>query len=390
MDDILGEEDDGEDTPDWAGERGGQPDRGADTAGQGGRPEGTGGRPAGVGGGDEDSDRPAWAGTPGGSAGRGGSPNSGDRGDFFGDLYVILRDTQGTPELTNVYYVTDEQGNLVLDEEGNPITETGDLLFVQPIDAEGNPIPLDIEGHPIDETLTQEVEIGRLNVSRSPNDVLEKRASEVVNVLSPSTDPDVEKVLSLDPAGRLLITTIDNSGAEPVITAKTIDSPLENLAIYVSLMTTGTIAGLHDLPGEEFDFMVDGTNTVEDLAAAASFLAAASDKSGEFTTDEIAYVNSVLGIKTSTVEGSDYSEFTYDRSDTYEDVAYTVLFPQTDGNGNVSGYVPTEVGIYDAVFGSADPADDMADGTLAIFTQAADARAVIEFIHEHEVPADQL
>jgi hypothetical protein len=58
MESILSEEDDSEDGPDWAGERGGNPDRGVDNVGQGGRAEDKGGRPEGVGGGDEDSDRP--------------------------------------------------------------------------------------------------------------------------------------------------------------------------------------------------------------------------------------------------------------------------------------------------------------------------------------------
>lgn len=341
-------EDDGDDTPDWAGERGGNPDRGADTVGQGGRPADTGGRPPGVGGGDADSDRPEWAGVPGGSAGRGAPPNTGDRGDEFGDLYVILRDDQGVP---------------ILSEDG----------FVQPIAADGTLIPLDEEGHVIEESLVQEVEIGRLNVSRAPNDVLDNRSSEVIDVLNAAEE------LALDPAGRLTI-TIDGE-------TRTIDSPLENLAIYVSLMTTGTIDGVDDLPGDAFDFMVDGQYTAEDLAASASFLAAATDKSGEFTTDEIAYVNNILGINTTSVgdvtySDVDYSDFVYDREETYGDVMMTVLIPQDDGS-----YVPAEVNVFGLVFGG--ETVDVTDGTLAAYTQAADdARAVIEFVHEYEVPSE--
>ena len=116
MDSILEEDDDSEDTPDWAGERGGKPDRGADNVGQGGRAADKGGRPEGKGGGDEDSDRPEWAGVPGGKAGGGTSPDAGGSGDLYGDIYVILRDDHGVP---------------ILNANG----------FVQPIDADGTLSP---------------------------------------------------------------------------------------------------------------------------------------------------------------------------------------------------------------------------------------------------------
>ncbi|GAA0282669.1 hypothetical protein GCM10009127_25090 [Alteraurantiacibacter aestuarii] len=299
---------------------------------------------------DEDSDRPAWAGGGGGPNDRGGKPSTAGsaRGDLYGDLYVILRDDNGVPILT---------------DEG----------FVQPIDADGNPIPLDEEGAPIDPSLAMEVELGRLNVGRSPNSVLDNRAQEVIDMLN---DADA---LSLDAAGRLVI-TIDG-------VAKTIDSPLENLAIYVALMTQGTIPDVADLPGEDFDHLIDGVFTVEDLASAASFLAAASDKAGELTTDEVAYINAFLGINTTsagnvTWTDMDFSEFVYDRSDTYENVTVTVLVQQ--GNN----WVPTVVNVYEVLFNSTDFSNS---GTLEAFAQAAeDARAVIEYIHEYEVPVEQL
>lgn len=300
--------------------------------------------------GDDDSDRPEWAGQSGGKDGAGGGqpPNAGStKGDIFGDLWVILRDENGVPILT---------------DEG----------YVQPLDADGNPIELDEEGHPVDETLTTEVELGRLNVGRAPSRVLTTRADEVIAILSSATD------VSTDAAGRLVLTV---DGEE-----KTIDSPLENLAIYVSLLTTGSIPGLtpDDLVGTEYDFMVDGTYTQADLDASAAFLAAATDKTGEFTTDEIAYIDAFLGINATTVgdvtySEVDYSSFSYDRSDTYSGVTTTVLVEQEDGS-----FKAESVDVYDVVFGSV---DDSASGSLDAYTLAADdARAVIEFIHEYAVP----
>ena len=76
------------------------------------------------------SDRPEWASQPGGKDGAGGgrpATSGSKKGDLFGDLWVILRDANGIP---------------ILSPEG----------FVQPLDLAGNLIPLDNEGHPIDES----------------------------------------------------------------------------------------------------------------------------------------------------------------------------------------------------------------------------------------------
>lgn len=300
---------------------------------------------------DEDSDRPDWAGSKGGKDGAGGGPPStsgSKKGDLFGDLFVILRDENGVPILT---------------PEG----------FVQPIDADGNLIPLDDEGAPIDPTLAIEVELGRLNVGRAPTSVLDRRAGEVITLLNSATE------VSLDPAGRLVLTV---DGEE-----KTIDSPLENLAIYVALMTTGTIPGVTDLPGTDYDFMVDGTFTTADMEAAASFLAAATDKTSPLNNDEVAYINAFLGVNTVTVGNvtytdMDFSTLSYDRSDVYENVTTTVLIQQADGS-----FVPTEVNVYEVVFNNTDAT---VSGSIDAFTQAAeDARQVVEYIHEYAVPLPQ-
>jgi len=299
---------------------------------------------------EEDSDRPAWAGGGGGRNDRGEKPGDAGstRGDLYGDMYVILRDANGVP---------------ILNAAG----------FVQPIDKDGNLIPLDEEGAPIDPTLAQEVEIGRLNAGRSPDQVLDQRAAEVVTLLNSAT------AITTDAAGRLVVTSPDG-------TSKTIDAPLENMAIYVALMTQGTIPGVTDLPGTEFDHLVDGTLTNADKVSAVSFLAAAADKFTTLSLDAIAYENAILKIDNETngavtYSNVDYSAYSYDRSDTYGDVTANVLVKQPDGT-----YATTAVNVFDVVFGSKDYSSA---GTFAAFATAVDdARAVINYIHEYEVPAD--
>lgn len=298
---------------------------------------------------EEDSDRPDWAGG-GGKPGTGQPAGAGSkRGDLYGDLWVILRDENGVP---------------VLDDNG----------YVQPILADGTVIQLTEDGElPTEyEDQVQEVELGRLNVGRSPSSVLDRRTSEVIANLNAAEE------IYLDPAGRLVF-VIDG-------VAKTVDSPLENLALYVSLISDGSIEGV-SFSGD-LAHLSDGKLTEADYQSAASLLAAAADKSGTITIDMIAYYAAILGLE-GDINGPDgntyidYSGFDYDRSDLYGDMTVTVLIKQDDGS-----YEAEEVNVLEAIFGGQDFEDD---GGIASFTQAADdARAVINYIHEYEIPADSL
>jgi hypothetical protein len=224
---------------------------------------------------EEDSDRPEWAGTPGrdGKPGRGNATPGTKRGTLFGDMYVILRDENGVPILTQL-----ADGTWV----------------VQPIDSSGNIIPLDAEGAPIDESLVQEVELSRLNVGRSPQGVLSTRYEEVLNAINAADS------VTIDSAGRLTLVTNDDPTTPDVneATTKTIDAPLENLALYVEILNTGTITGVDSdtVFSADLQNLIDGQYTADDLIEAAAFLAGAADKTGELTTDAVVYMNSILGI----------------------------------------------------------------------------------------------
>ncbi|MEW6518077.1 MAG: hypothetical protein AB1461_01555 [Thermodesulfobacteriota bacterium] len=90
--------------------------------------------------------------------------------------------------------------------------------------------------------LVQEVEFGRLNLGRAPDAVLDHAFDEAINNLNSA------KSISLDASGRLFLTTdvydefLTNPDGTPVYletVTKAIDSPLENLALYIKLMKDG-------------------------------------------------------------------------------------------------------------------------------------------------------
>ncbi len=307
---------------------GGKGDKGQQ-GGQGGR--GQGGPVPGPRG-DDDSDRPPWAGgdreeNP--HAQGGGPPDEAGtkKGDLYGDLWILLRDENGEP---------------ILSAEG----------FVQPIDADGQIIPLDEEGHPVDESLVQEVELGRLSVARSPSKVTGHALDEAISKLTAAT------TITLDDAGRLVM---DGE--------TTIDSPLENLALYEEYMTEGGLAGVA-LPAG-FD--------------PAALLGAAADKTGEITIDVLVYQNSILGVNTVNSDGSityhDFSSYDYDRASTY--TGTITYLKDTDGDGV---YETVTESIMDSVFDGTNWTDATAGGADDFAQAADDARAVIEFVHAMPTP----
>ncbi|MFA6232474.1 MAG: hypothetical protein WC617_20245 [Rhodanobacter sp.] len=299
---------------------------------------------------EENSDRrgPKYGGgkTPGKPAGA-----STKKGDLYGDLNVILRDANGVP---------------ILDQYGH----------VQPLDANGNPLPLTPEGDiaPGSEDLVVPVEFSRLSVARSPSKVTDKSYAEAISTLNSAT------AITVDSSGRL-VATVDG-------VAKTIDSPLENLALYEALLNKGYLPGLDLKEGVSLgnlSFLADQSLTNNDMLQAASFLAAASDKFGSINQDTVVYSDSIMGVTGLTpVTGADgksyvdFSKVTYDRGDTY---AGDVTYLKSNGDGT---YVAVTAPIMTAVFGGTDYSGTQLDA----FTQAADdARAVILFVHENPLPS---
>lgn len=296
----------------------------------------------------EDSDRPEWAGVKGGKGGGGVRPPSSGtkKGDLYGDMVVLLRDENGVPILVDgkvqvVAYYYDASGNLV------PLTDAAGNLLVIPYDPATGDLVTQMTVDGVTYTVSGgEVELGRLSVSRAPAKVLDHSLDEALSKLTASG-----VVIGLDSTGRL---TVDGV---------TIDSPLENLALYKLYMTTGSITGV-TLPAG-FD--------------PASLFAAAADKTGTILVDTVIYLNSIVGINSGTTY-YDFSTYNYDRYTEWGSATAEVLVLQPDGS-----YVPTVVNVYDAVFNSTNWTDTTAGGADDFAAAADDYLQVIEFVHDNEV-----
>ncbi len=290
---------------------------------------------------EEDSDRPVWAGVKGGKSGGGGKPGDAGttKGDLFGDMVVLLRNANGDPVLVDgqvqvIAYVYDASGNLVQLKDAS-----GNLVTIPYMDGE---LATAINGVAV---YSAEVELGRLSVGRAPTKVLTHSLDEALSKLTSGT-------VTLDATGRLVVDGV------------TIDSPLENLALYDKYMTTGSLPGV-TLPA--------GFNP-------ASLLAAASDKYGSISVDTVVYLNSILGINT----GTTYFTFPatdYDRAATWTGKTATVLVLQPDG----VTYKTETVDLYDAVFNNTNTNPTVVGGATDFASAADDYRAVIEFIHDNAV-----
>jgi hypothetical protein len=322
----------------------------------------------------------------GGKSGGGGKPADGGtkKGDLYGDLYVLIRDPvtgiaatetlliEGVPTVyvkVQAYTKDPVTGVLTLVPgvwiPRDPLT--GDLLTTALINGVSTPV------------VPSEVEFGRLSVGRSPTKVSDHSLAEALTTLTTSG-----AVITQDAAGRLVI-TVDG-------VSKTIDSPLENLALYKAIMLlpadnpataideSRTITTIKSSDGGKvttpLTFTIPTTVNIDMLKA--SLLAAAADKTKTVTLDVVMYMNAILFPTTDLT--TFLSSFNYDRSDTYSGKLVTVLVKQPDG----VTYIATEVDLYVAVFGSVDYATS---GTSATdFAQAVDdALQVLEFVHDNEV-----
>lgn len=393
---------------------------------------------------------------------RGGSPQDHGRrpsdddvsikkGELFGDLWLILRDVDadkdGAPikctwtwpesayntdgeleikhgDVPSGYscsadddgflqpYSFEQISNPLYDSE-DPDTEESEFLSFEStiVDSYGNDItvyliPLDDEGKVPDvyETLwgekIVEADLGRYNVTRSTQYLLDAAFDEAIRSLAGGE-------IGLDPAGRLKSTSDDGS-------VKTVESPLQNIALYQKLMLNGFLTTTSELEfpdGLKYLNSVDDTGDTpeaealdaDDLLRAASFLGGGADKFCRLNVDMLVYVNTLLGVNEVVTESDDvgnetiyiksyfdfptdfkYDRFSVDREDarllqpTDSDDTYMVKDPVVI-NGTTGEDSPIFVGNWDG-------ADDY---PIINFLRAADdALSVVFYTHNFQVPEE--
>lgn len=258
----------------------------------------------------------------------------------------------------------DDLGNPILDENGN-VQPCVDLACSETIAlTEDGELPPEYADTVI------EVEFGRLNISRSPSSVLEHSLIEALSKLDGGV---LGEDVTLDPSGRL---TIDGS---------TIDSPLENLALYEALLTApvddaGNVT-LSVTTSVEGGGTVTYSFTVPEsvrLDLAASAIAAASDKTGELTVDEVVNISKFLEVDDD-LAGL-VSDYSYDDS-IYDTVKVWILVETSPGV-----FETREVVVSDYVTFNPVPAIDGDTDGIDRFTQAADDSVqVLEFVHDNAI-----
>ena len=329
----------------------------------------------------------------------------------YGDLIILYRDPSGKP-ITTLFTEDPEGGmcqqpiafpdNLGCPADGFVEVEDGEVLLV-PVDPSTCGIDMAYAA------CTNEADFGRTNLARSSDEVLASQLDDVIINLA------VADCTSLDPAGRLVYSS--EIGSETM--TGTIDSPLQNLAVYKELMLNGTIGP--DLP--------QGATALD---TAARGFGVAMDKAGEVNIDLLVYLNETLGLTEGTtilgepvcvpvreeVTGEmqivekcflnygpheEFPGYSYDRATNFGALPSPAYIPgepavaidgwfeflKTD-DGGLSYYVE-DGPILQTVFsdGAGGFEAGFTDGNIGGFAQAADdTRAVINFMHNWPVPAD--
>lgn len=319
-----------------------------------------------------------------------------DKGELFGDLWVLDRDENGVPSLnpigceqpiaTELLMVPDQSLTPypLLDENELPIP-VFDVNGNPTLDANGDPVYVLIESPyvplfeevykdgaaskcgiiPGYEEYAQEFAMGRLNCVRNAADdphVLEKHLVEAMNELNTA------EVLKRDLGGRLVYSVpyVDEFG-EKQLRDKTIDSPLQNLAIYRALMLWGSLSGTVNIKqeGKYVDVPIEFADTVDLDTNGLGFLRGGG--------------NPNAGIARLANGYADYSGYHHNSQHDTEEIAVDYVQWHDPQEAGYSCEYTDESGFsWDRILG----ADDY-DGTgIGAFAKHGDdARKVITFTH---------
>lgn len=337
----------------------------------------------------------------GGGGGGGGSPG----GESYADLVVALRDVDGLPVLAEYEVVDEETGDLVTERCVQPISAT-EIPEVDPVvnAVDGRtvwPVPLmgetlgattaaapgeddedEVEAcdpQPAYASYVVEVDLERLNMTRTTDARRDFKLAEVAGWLATATE------ISLDGGGRIMTD------------GEIHDAPPEYAAIFWSLLTTGTLPNLPTSPAE--------IGILDWLELSASAMGTTSGKEVPITIDGVVYYDRITGVvedaNADATDGwtlpyheslpfasagstyveriPDYGDVHYDRSVTFPGCATWLDVPTLSWR---SGPVGELIG-----FAELPPVahDGIVDNIAGYAQFADDARAVILYMHEHDV-----
>jgi hypothetical protein len=320
--------------------------------------------------------KPPDAGNGSGGNGGGGQGNPGNKlGDLYADLWVVARDVSGVPETIELWGemclrpITDRSFEDAVEvHSGYPyepdmyyIPLVGQLPTLMAED-EDEIEPCDVQADYVG--YVDEVELGRLNLGRSPERVLSKQLRDVEIFLTSGT-------IGLDASGRFTRSVDD-------VVVQTLDSPLANLAAYQSILESEEPAMIGNVPVSGDQGL--GLPLSDWQLTAAQFAAAAPKEDFVITVDTAQYLNRILGIPLVTPRTTINDEDLGERFLDYPGSMYTrsAMFP-----GCVEWY-PIGSGtlmnerLADVALGGGELTGSGIDGYVKF---AEDAHQVLVFLH---------
>ena len=216
-----------------------------------------------------------------------GGGDDGGAAPDFGDLIILYRDINGVPIPSPETTATDPDGlpapgglcwqPIAFNVSDEPDTLCPTSCVVDSVPTGTGVVDVNQYNCGVAEGCsgcTQEVDFGRINAVRSPDDVFDRQLEDVIVNLTTAD------CVTLDPAGRMVATRVAD---DETVSSSTIDSPLQNLAISRQLLLTGTIGA--PLP--------QGADVLD---TAARGIGAGSGKSGEVNVDLVAYLDQLMGL----------------------------------------------------------------------------------------------
>ena len=358
------------------------------------------------------------SGSGGGGSGSGGGSSS--TGSIYADLNVVLRATDGAPILKKYVVPATTETTSTTDYCVQPVSYQaipGVAPSVNPVDgrtvwaiplqgawiaAPPDPLPVAeisaCDPQPQYAMFVSAVDLERLNLARTNEDVIASKLSDVQQKLEQGTS------ITLESTGRISIDGVP------------IDAAPENTAIYQSLMTTGTIPGLPaSMAGPPAVIgpapTSPGSNSQFDAwELAAMAIGAAASKSTPITIDTVEYYNQIIGFPPATgASGTspyvspwgvhfvastdpdtgapmpdgrqlvDYSGFSYNRSETFKgSVTWLDVPTMTWKVSKITDVVPfTNLSSYPEI------GDHTLYGVTAFAQLADDVRALCNYIPDN-------